>query len=107
MKRGHKIDSAVRITTPQILFGSALAFLLPLPIFAAALWSWKSTLLLIPASLGWLVAPLFLYFGIRRMIETGWSLVLLTASLLSAFGLALWIYAIYVSLHRLEHGIAA
>ena len=107
MKRGHKIDSAVRITTSQVFAGSVLAFLLPLPIYAAALWSWKSTLLLIPASIGWLVGPLFLYVAIRRMTELGWNLILFISALLSASGLGLWIYAIYVSLHHLEHGVAA
>ena len=89
-----------------VLMGSAVAFLLPMPAFATIYWGWRSTILLGLSSVGWFVGPLFLYIAIRRITETGWSVRLVAAIVLSASGFALWIFAIFVALNRIKHGIA-
>jgi hypothetical protein len=90
-----------------MLIGSVLVFLSPLAMFAATVWNWRSPLLLIPMGVGWLVGPLLLYIAIRRMTKTGRSSMLLVAALLSALGLALWIFAIYFALHYVRRGFTA
>jgi hypothetical protein len=88
-----------------VLLGGLLAFLLGLPGLVAPWLGWMRIVLLIPASIGWLICPLYLYIAIRRATEIGWNARLLAATILSALGLILWVLGICMALVRMEHGL--